>query len=229
MACIETIFGPVQKHGTGAINVVFAHGSGIGMNHEFMQSVAAAMSSKNFTVYLFEFGYMQQMQTTGTRRPPPAVAKLELEFLALLNALALTGPLIIGGKSLGGRVASMIVERSNALGWFALGYPFHPQRKPETLRVEHLLTSHKPGLIVQGTRDALGCYDEVLGYKLPAHIDLCWLSDVDHSFKPFKASNYSQNEAIERAAMDIDQWAHSKLKHTVPQVRTNLTSNFMGL
>lgn len=212
MERIETEFGPVQKYGSGAVNVVFAHGSGIGMNHEFMQSVAVAMVSKDFTVYLFNFGYMQQIQMTGTKRPPPAVAKLELELLALLNELALPDPLIIGGKSLGGRVASLIVERTNALGWFALGYPFHPQHKPETLRVEHLLISHKPGLIVQGTRDALGCYDEVLGYKLPAHIDLCWLSDVDHSFKPFKASLYSQIQAIERSVLDIEQWARCTLK-----------------
>jgi predicted alpha/beta-hydrolase family hydrolase len=214
MESINTSFGPVQKHGTGAVNVVFSHGSGIGMNHDFMQWVAAAMSSKNFTVYLFEFGYMQQIQMTGIRRPPPAVAKLELEYLAVLNELALPGPLIIGGKSLGGRVASLMVERTNALGWFALGYPFHPQRKPQTLRVEHLLTSHKPGIIVQGTRDALGCYDEVLGYQLPAHIDLSWLADMDHSFKPYKASHYSQIEAVERSVLDIEQWVKSTLKYS---------------
>lgn len=212
MERIETGFGPVQKYGSGAVNVVFAHGSGISMNHEFMQSVAAAMVSKDFTVYLFNFGYMQQIQITGTKQPPPAAAKLELELLALLNELALPDPLIIGGKSLGARVASLIVERTNALGWFALGYPFHPQRKPETLRVEHLLTSHKPGLIVQGTRDALGCYDEVLGYKLPVHIDLRWLADVDHSFKPFKASHYSQIQAIERSVLNVEQWARCTLK-----------------
>ena len=214
MESINTSFGPVQKHGTGAVNVVFSHGSGIGMNHDFMQWVAAAMSSKNFTVYLFEFGYMQQIQMTGIRRPPPAVAKLELEYLAVLNELALTGPLIIGGKSLGGRVASLMVERTNALGWFALGYPFHPQRKPQTLRVEYLLTSHKPGIIVQDTRDALGCYDEVLVYQLPAHIDLSWLADMDHSFKPYKASHYSQIEAVERSVLDIEQWVKSTLKYS---------------
>jgi predicted alpha/beta-hydrolase family hydrolase len=214
MESIITSFGPVQKHGTGAVNVVFSHGSGIGMNHEFMQWVAAAMSSKNFTVYLFEFGYMQQIQMTGIRRPPPAVAELELEYLAVLNELALPGPLIIGGKSLGGRVASLIVERTNASGWFALGYPFHPQRKPQTLRVEHLLTSNKPGIIVQGTRDALGGYDEVLGYQLPAHIDLSWLADMDHSFKPYKASHYSQFEAVERSVLDIEQWVKSTLKYS---------------
>ena len=214
MESINTSFGPVQKYGTGAVNVVFSHGSGIGMNHEFMQWVAAAMSSKNFTVYLFEFGYMQQIQATGIKRPPPAVAKLELEYLAVLNELALPGPLIIGGKSLGGRVASLIVERTNALGWFALGYPFHPQGKPQTLRVEHLLTSHKPGIIVQGARDALGSYDEVLGYKLPAHIDLSWLANMDHSFNPYKASHYSQIEAVEQSVLDIEQWVQSTLKYS---------------
>lgn len=155
---------------------------------------------------------------TGIKRPPPNIAKLELELLALLDVLTLSSPLIIGGKSLGSRVASLIVDQTNAFGWFALGYPFHPQRKPDTQRVAHLLTSQKPALIVQGTRDALGSYDEVLGYKLPNHINLRWLSHMDHSFKPFKASNYSQNEAIERAAMDIEQWVHCKLKYTVPQV-----------
>ena len=216
MECIETAYGPLQKYGSGAVNVVVAHGSGIGMNHDFMQSFATAMSIKYFTVYLFEFGYMQQIQETGIKRPPPNIAKLELEFLALLNALDLPSPLIIGGKSLGSRVASLIVERTHALGWFALGYPFHPQRKPETLRVAHLLSSHKPALIVQGTRDALGAYDEVLGYQLPAHINLSWLAQMDHSFKPFKASHYSQNEAIERSAMDIEQWTQSTLKCNVP-------------
>jgi len=212
METIDTSFGLVQKHGTGTINVVFAHGSGIGMGHEFMQCVALAMSLKNFTVYLFEFGYMQQIQMTGTKRPPPAVAKLELELLALLEELALPGPLIIGGKSLGGRVASLIVERTNALGWFALGYPFHPQRKPQTLRVKHLLTSNKPGLIVQGTKDALGSYEDVLGYQLPAHIDLRWLAHMDHSFKPFKAARHSQVEAIKQSVLDIEQWARCELK-----------------
>jgi hypothetical protein len=173
------------------------------------------MSIKGFTVYLFEFSYMQQIQKTGIKRPPPAVAKLELEFLALLKVLALTGPIIIGGKSLGSRVASLIVERTHALGWFALGYPFHPQRKPETLRVAHLLTSQKPGLIVQGSRDALGAYDEVMGYQLPPNINLRWLNEMDHSFKPFKASQYSQIEAIERSVMEIEQWTERTLKGRV--------------
>tara|TARA_B100000780_G_C21055691_1_gene424111 strand:- start:344 stop:625 length:282 start_codon:yes stop_codon:yes gene_type:complete len=93
-----------------------------------------------------------------------------------------------------------------------LGYPFHPQRKPDTLRVEHLLRSHKPGLIVQASRDALGCYEEVLGYQLPHHIKLSWLAEMDHSFKPFKASQYSQASAIEKAAVDLNQWFQTHLK-----------------
>jgi len=212
MEFIETSFGAVQKHGTGHVNVVFAHGSGISMNHEFMQLVAKTMSFKCFTVYLFEFSYMQKIQATGIKRPPPAVAKLELEYLGLLEELNLPGRLIIGGKSLGGRVASLVVEQTNALGWFALGYPFHPQKKPDTLRVEHLLSSHKPGLVMQGTRDALGCFDEVLSYQLPAHIHLSWLADMDHSFKPYKASPYTQVQAIEQSVLNIEQWAKSALK-----------------
>jgi predicted alpha/beta-hydrolase family hydrolase len=208
---LKTTIAPVQKYGNGDINVVFAHGSGIGMNHAFMQAVASALSEKNFSVYLFEFSYMQTMQATGIRRPPIGVAKLQLEYLALLDALALEGPVVIGGKSLGGRVASLIAEQSNALGWFALGYPFHPQRKPENLRVAHLLTSHKPGLIVQGTRDALGHHDEVLSYRLPSNIQLHWLLEMDHSFVPYKASKLSQQEAIIEAVDCIDQW----VKHTL--------------
>tara|TARA_B110000503_G_scaffold93810_1_gene141452 strand:+ start:3061 stop:3717 length:657 start_codon:yes stop_codon:yes gene_type:complete len=201
----------VQKYGTGAINVVFAHGSGIGMNHEFMQAVARKMSAKDFTVYLFEFGYMQQMQTSGIRRPPTAVSKLQLEFIALLESLALSGPLIIGGKSLGGRVASLIVEQTHALGWFALGYPFHPQRKPETLRVAHLLTSQKPGIVFQGARDALGSYDEVLSYQMPKHINVHWFDHLDHSLKPFKDAKLSQIQAIEHSVLELEKWA----KHTL--------------
>ncbi|MDC9720723.1 MAG: alpha/beta hydrolase [Gammaproteobacteria bacterium] len=215
MQLIDTPLGTVQKHGSGAVNIVLSHGSGVGMNHEFMQMVARTMAIKNFTVYLFEFSYMQQIQSSGIRRPPPAVAKLQLELIALLSYLNLPQPLVIGGKSLGSRIASLVVEQTSALGWFALGYPFHPSKKPQTLRVEHLLKSNKPGLIIQGTRDALGSYDEVKNYRLPNHIELSWLPDMDHSFKPYKASPYSQEQAIERAILDIEQWLQGTLKCTV--------------
>ncbi|HCH31899.1 MAG TPA: hypothetical protein DE045_03025 [Oceanospirillaceae bacterium] len=212
MQLIETPHGHVQKHGHGPVSVVLAHGSGIGMAHDFMQAMAAALVAQNFSVYLFEFAYMQQIQKTGIKRPPPPVARLELEYLHLLQGLKLQGPYIIGGKSLGSRVASLVVERTDALAWLALGYPFHPQKKPDRLRVEHLLTSVKPGLIVQGTRDALGSYDEVLGYALPAHIRLHWLAHMDHSFKPYKASPYSMPQAIEQSAVWIEQWCQNRLK-----------------
>jgi hypothetical protein len=218
MQIIETPHGTVQRHGDGPVSVVLAHGSGIGMAHEFMQSMAAALVAQNFSVYLFEFSYMQQIQKTGIKRPPPAVARLELEYLHLLQTLNLQGAYIIGGKSLGSRVASLVVERTDALAWLALGYPFHPQKKLGRLRVEHLLTSVKPGLIVQGTRDALGSYDEVLGYALPEHIDLHWLAHMDHSFKPYKASPYSLLQAIEQSAIWIEQWCQNRLKCNFTEV-----------
>ena len=212
MHIIETPRGDVQRHGEGPVSVVLAHGSGIGMGHEFMQTMAATLVAKNFSVYLFEFAYMQQIQKTGIKMPPPPVARLELEYLQLLQTLNLQGPYVIGGKSLGSRVASLVVERTDALAWLALGYPFHPQKKPDRLRVEHLLASAKPGLVVQGTRDSLGSYDEVLGYSLPAHIDLQWLAHMDHSFKPYKASPYSLPQAIEQSAVWIEQWCQNRLK-----------------
>lgn len=212
MIIIETDHGPVQRHGLGPINIVLAHGSGIGMNHSFMQAVAQEFDAVNFSVYLFEFSYMQQVQATGRKRPPPAVAKLEVEFVAQLQQLNLAGPVFLGGKSLGSRVASMVIEQTNALGWFALGYPFHPQKKPEKLRVSHLLSSHQPALIVQGTRDGLGSYNEVQEYQLPSNIDVHWLDEMDHSFSPFKKSPYTQQQAIEKSTKLIELWAIETLK-----------------
>lgn len=212
MQLIETQQGPVERHGHGDVSVVMAHGSGIGMRHEFMQAMATCLVQRGFSVYLFEFSYMQVMQETGIRRPPAPVAKLQQEYISLLQELDLPGSVIIGGKSLGSRVASLIVQQTNVMAWFALGYPFHPQKNPGRLRVEHLLTSQKPGLIVQGSRDALGNYDEVMGYQLPTHIDVHWLADMDHSFKPYKASPYNLSQAIEQSALWIEQWCHNRLK-----------------
>ena len=219
MHIISTTLGDVQCHGKkpsgqsgSQVSIVLAHGSGIGMNHDFMQHMTQCLVEQGFVVYLFEFAYMQQIQRTGTKRPPSPVAGLQLEYLAVLKELNIQGPLIIGGKSLGSRVASLVVEESTALGWFALGYPFHPQKKPEKLRVAHLLSSHKPGLVVQGARDALGSYDEVMEYGLPEHIDVHWLEHMDHSFKPYKASPYTLTQAMQSSALWIEQWCNNALE-----------------
>jgi hypothetical protein len=111
-----------------------------------------------------------------------------------------TDRVIIGGKSMGGRIASLIADEAEVAGLVCLGYPFHPAGKPDKLRVEHLKTVETPMLIVQGERDALGNKDDVASYDLSDNIQFHWLPDGDHSFKPRKLSGRSQtdnwNEAI---------------------------------
>ena len=111
MQIIATPHGHVQKHGNGPVSVVLAHGSGIGMEHEFMQTMAAALVAQNFSVYLFEFAYMQQIQKTGIKRPPPPVARLELEYecescgiqrQVLPSQVFYHSKLLLGGASGGG-------------------------------------------------------------------------------------------------------------------------------
>lgn len=92
--------------------------------------------------------------------------------------------LVIGGKSMGGRIASMVADEAKVAGLVCLGYPFHPPGRPEKLRVAHLAALETPSLIVQGTRDPLGSKDEVAGYSLSAAIRIAWIEGGEHSFKP---------------------------------------------
>ncbi|MGB5373075.1 MAG: alpha/beta family hydrolase [Polyangiales bacterium] len=119
------------------------------------------------------------------------------------EALGLVGPpadVVIGGKSMGGRIASIIADEVGAAGLLCLGYPFHPAGKPERLRTAHLETIGTPSLIVQGTRDPLGTEEEVAGYSLSRAIELAWMEDGDHSFKPRKRSGRTLDQNFEAAA-----------------------------
>jgi predicted alpha/beta-hydrolase family hydrolase len=107
--------------------------------------------------------------------------------------------MVIGGKSLGGRIASMIADDIGARGLVCLGYPFHPSGKPDVLRVAHLRELRTPTLIVQGTRDALGRRDEVEGYDLSPNLSLIWLEDGDHSFKPRVRSGRTERQNMDQA------------------------------
>src|SRR5262249_24203016 len=92
------------------------------------------------------------------------------------------------GKSMGGRIASLIADEAVSQGLVCLGYPFHPPGRPQNLRVEHLRHLRTPALIVQGTRDSLGSREEAGGYELSPRIRIAWIDDGDHSFKPTKRS-----------------------------------------
>jgi hypothetical protein len=183
--------------------VALAHGAGAGMHTPFMATFAAGLAAKGLRLVRFEFPYMNERRRSGKRRPPDREPILRETWLAVIAQLGAKG-LFIGGKSLGGRIASLVADDAGVAGLVCLGYPFHPAGQPEKLRIEHLLRLSVPTLIIQGERDALGNRDEVLSYNLPQGIQLKWLPDGDHSFKPRKSSGRTEaenwNDGIDLAA-----------------------------
>jgi predicted alpha/beta-hydrolase family hydrolase len=148
------------------------------------------------------------------RKPPPRAEKLCPEYLAAIDALKAKGPLIIGGKSMGGRIASMIADDLHAAGRIAgllcLGYPFHPPDKPEQLRTAHLAKMKTPALIVQGTRDPFGNRQEVSTYALSKTIKILWLEDGDHDLKPRKrVSGFSADDHLRTLGEAAAAWART--------------------
>jgi predicted alpha/beta-hydrolase family hydrolase len=189
----EILFdGPAHAERT----VALAHGAGVGMDSPFMQAFAEGLAGHDIRVARFEFPYMAQRRQDGKKRPPNPEAKLKACWQAVIDALGGPDGLVIGGKSMGGRMASLIAadleaEATPVGGLVCLGYPFHPPGKPDRLRVAHLQTLATPTLIVQGTRDPFGAPDEVAGYGLPANIAVQWAEDGDHDLKPRKSSGRS--------------------------------------
>ncbi len=190
----------------------FAHGAGVGMESDFMNYIAEGLAAEGILVVRFEFPYMQKRRDDGKRRPPDRAPVLLETWRSVINELGREN-LFIGGKSMGGRFASMIaadLEAENApiQGSICLGYPFHPPGKPEKLRVEHLADLKTACLILQGTRDPFGTQAEVPGYTLSDSIKVHWLEGGEHGFKPRKKSGRTTeqnwNEAIAAMASFIN-------------------------
>ncbi len=173
------------------------------MDSDFMEVMARGLAEKSIGTARFEFAYMAARRSDGWKRPPPRSPKLEVEFHGAIEALQANGPLFIGGKSMGGRIASMIADElyleNKVSGVVCLGYPFHPPGKPDNLRTGHLEGLKAPTLICQGTRDPFGTSEEVAGYRLSNAIELAWIDDGDHSFKPRKASGRSLEQNLAQA------------------------------
>ena len=194
--------------------LLLAHGSGAPMDSTSMNAAAAALATEGLRIVRFEFSYMAARRTEGSRRPPPKAETLNPEFRAAVAELGAKGKLVIGGKSMGGRVASMVADELHAEGTVAgllcLGYPFHPPEKPAQLRTAHLMTLTVPTLICQGTRDPFGTRDEVPGYGLPEHIRLLWLEDGDHDLKPRKSiSGFSAADHLATMARTVKAWTET--------------------
>ncbi|MFU0504333.1 alpha/beta hydrolase family protein [Pseudaminobacter sp. NGMCC 1.201702] len=192
--------------------ILLGHGAGAPMDSASMTAAAGALAAHNFRVARFEFDYMADRRGNGARKPPPRAERLIPEYAAAVDALGAKGPLIIGGKSMGGRVASMIADELLAsgkiVGLLCLGYPFHPPAKPGQLRTKHLVELKTPTLIVQGTRDEFGTREDVADYTLSEAIEIFWLDDGDHDLKPRKSiSGFTIADHLKTMAEKVSTWA----------------------
>ena len=160
------------------------------MASPFMTAFACGLAGQGHRVVRFEFPYMAERRQ-GRKRPPDREPVLRETWLSVVRQL---GPehsrgrrLVIGGKSMGGRIASLVADEAGVAGLVCLGYPFHPVGKPDQLRVAHLANLATPTLIVQGERDPFGNREEIAVDRFSSSITIRWIADGDHSFKPASA------------------------------------------
>ena len=193
-----------------AATLILAHGAGAPQSSAFMVDFARGLARRGCQAVTFNFPYTEQ-----GRRLPDRAPTLEACFRDVIAAIRAradlaTGPLVIGGKSMGGRIASHLAAQGLAdlAGLVALGYPLHPPGRPEQLRALHLARIRQPMLIVQGSRDAFGTPEElrpVLG-PLGATATLQVVEGGDHSFKVPKRGPITQEEVFERVQDEIARW-----------------------
>jgi predicted alpha/beta-hydrolase family hydrolase len=197
---------------TAPATVLLAHGAGAAMDSASMTAMAEAIADEGLRVARFEFGYMASRRVSDSRRPPPRADTLIPEYEEAVADLASDGPLLIGGKSMGGRVASMAADdlfmAGKIAGLVCLGYPFHPPGRPVQLRTAHLEKLETPALICQGSRDPFGSRDELAGLRLPATVELMWLEDGDHDLRPRKSvSGFSSAGHLKNMAAAVRRFA----------------------
>ena len=174
------------------------------MDSPFMNRVATGLAQRGRCVVRFEFGYMGERRRSGRRPGPGRAENLTGEWLEVIARAGAARELVIGGKSMGGRVASLVADQAGVAGLVCLGYPFHPPGKPAQLRVAHLERLATPALIVQGSRDAFGSREEIAGYRLAPSIRLLFLEGGDHSFRPPRGGAHTEPELIEQAVTAVD-------------------------
>jgi predicted alpha/beta-hydrolase family hydrolase len=185
------------------VTLVLAHGAGAPMDHPFMNTIAQGIAGLDLRVVRFEFPYMAGRRSTGKNRAPDREPVLMQTWREVIARLGAPNRIVVGGKSMGGRIASMVADEAGVAGLICLGYPFHPPGAPARLRTTHLEKLKTPALILQGTRDTFGLPEEVAKYKLSPKIRVVWMEDGDHSFKPRASSGrtFEQNLAEAVAQM----------------------------
>ncbi len=191
------------------LTLLLAHGAGAGMETPFMAAMAAGVAAAGFRVARFEFPYMRRRRQTGKRGAPDRRPVLEQAFRDAVAAAGDPARVVVGGKSMGGRIASYVADAAGVRGLVCLGYPFHPPGRPEVLRTSHLRDLRTPTLVLQGTRDPFGRPEEVARYELAPSIRVVWIEDGDHSFKPRKSSGRTAAGNLEEAVTAVTQFLAS--------------------
>jgi uncharacterized protein len=181
------------------VTLVLAHGAGAAMDSPFMKAMAEGVGAKGIRVVRFEFPYMQRRRATGKGGAPDPERVLLQSWRNTIAELGGGSGLVIGGKSLGGRIASMVADEAGVRGLVCLGYPFHPPGKPEVTRTKHLETLRTPALILQGTRDSFGSPEDLKRHRLSSKIRVEWIEDGDHSFKPRAHSGRTEADNLRLA------------------------------
>jgi hypothetical protein len=187
-----------------AITYAFAHGAGGAMDTPFMTTVARALGARGIRVVRFEFPYMAARRTGGKRGAPDRQPVLLATWRDVVETLGSRERLFIGGKSMGGRMATMVADELGVRGLVCFGYPFHPPGQPAKVRTAHLETLATPMLVLQGERDPLGNRDDVAAYLLSPSIRIEWLRDGDHSLKPRASSGVTEKENLARAVTEAE-------------------------
>jgi len=192
--------------------MMLAHGAGAGNEHEFMMKLSSQLSQQDVLVISFNFPYMQSMYAEGKRKPPNKSDILIEHFQSEIDAARQYSlPIFIAGKSMGGRIATMINAHPSKAdtinGCLVYGYPFIPPGKPEKYeeRTTHLYQQISPLLICQGERDTFG-NKALLSEKTLFSADesvgeIAWINDGDHSFKPRKSAGIDVDQNIEQAVL----------------------------
>jgi predicted alpha/beta-hydrolase family hydrolase len=184
--------------------VVFAHGAGADKSSDFMQTMTKFLNEHKISVIRFNFAYMDKRLVDNKRYPPDKMPKLLDCLNSVLSNIDSTLPIFLAGKSMGGRVSATLAESAlkKVKGVMCLGYPFHPQKQPDKLRLEPLQKTILPILIVQGDRDALGNENEIHDYEISSLCQVLFLPDGDHNLKPRVKSGYTHQQHL-KSAIDM--------------------------
>ena len=215
---VTALLYPADKKNRAGLTVVLGHGAGANQSSGFMRMFAKGLAARGLDVMTFNFIYMEQGRSVPDQKPKLEACFRAVIVAALKHKKLKNNRLVVGGKSMGGRIASQVVAGEgkesfidDVAGLVFLGYPLHPPGQSTKLRVEHLEHVRKPMLFVQGTRDALGSPDEIKPYiknlRPPAKIFAIELGD--HSFKAPKKSGLTPDQIFDAAMNEIDRWARS--------------------